>query len=78
MKKLIASLLCLGYAALALAQTPAESYPVDAASVEQAGYPKEKSSNSPLKIPKFFPAPAARYPFMYRPNTARTNPPAFM
>ena len=72
MKKLIASLLCLGYAALALAQTPAESYPVDAASVEQAGVPKGEILKFTFENSKIFPGTrrevSVYVPAQYRPD----------
>ena len=74
MKKLIASLLCLGYAALAFAQTPAESYPVDAASVEQAGVPKGEIIKFTFENSKIFPGTrrevSVYVPAQYRPDKA--------
>ena len=74
MKKLIASLLCLGYAALAFAQTPAESYPVDAASVEQAGVPKGEILKFTFENSKIFPGTrrevSVYVPAQYRPDKA--------
>ena len=72
MKKLIASLLCLGYASLAFAQTPAESYPVDAASVEQAGVPKGEILKFTFENSKIFPGTrrevSVYVPAQYRPD----------
>ena len=72
MKNLIASLLCLGYAALAFAQTPAESYPVDAASVEQAGVPKGEILKFTFENSKIFPGTrrevSVYVPAQYRPD----------
>lgn len=72
MKKLIASLLCLGYAALAFAQTPAESYPVDAASVEQVGVPKGEILKFTFESSKIFPGTrrevSVYVPAQYRPD----------
>ncbi len=72
MKKLIASLLCLGYAALAFAQTPAESYPVDAASVEQVGVPKGEIIKFTFENSKIFPGTrrevSVYVPAQYRPD----------
>lgn len=72
MKKLIASLLCLGHTALALAQTPAESYPVDAASVEQAGVPKGEIIKFTFENSKIFPGTrrevSVYIPAQYRPD----------
>lgn len=72
MKKLIASLLCLGYAALAFAQTPAESYPVDAASVEQVGVPKGEILKFTFESSKIFPGTrrevSVYVPVQYRPD----------
>lgn len=74
MKKLIASLLCLGYAALVFAQTPAESYPVDAASVEQAGVPKGEIIKFTFENSKIFPGTrrevSVYIPAQYRPDKA--------
>lgn len=72
MKKLIASLLCFGYAALAFAQTPAESYPVDAASVEQVGVPKGEILKFTFESSKIFPGTrrevSVYVPAQYRPD----------
>jgi gluconolactonase len=72
MKKLIASLLCFGYAALAFAQTPAESYPVDAASVEQVGVPKGEILKFTYENSKIFPGTrrevSVYVPAQYRPD----------
>lgn len=74
MKKLIVSLLCFGYAALAFAQTPAESYPVDAASVEQAGVPKGEILKFTFESSKIFPGTrrevSVYVPAQYRPDKA--------
>lgn len=74
MKKLIASLLCFGYAALAFVQTPAESYPVDAASVEQAGVPKGEILKFIFESSKIFPGTRREVsiyvPAQYRPDKA--------
>ncbi len=72
MKKLIVSLLCFGYAALAFVQTPAESYPVDAASVEQAGVPKGEILKFTFESSKIFPGTrrevSVYVPAQYRPD----------
>lgn len=75
MKKLIANLLCLGYVALALAQTPAESYPVDAASVEQAGVPKGEIIKFTFENSKIFPG-TRREVSIYIPAQYRPDKPA--
>ena len=72
MKKLIANFLCLGYVTLALAQTPAESYPVDAASVEQVGVPKGEILKFTFENSKIFPGTrrevSVYVPAQYRPD----------
>lgn len=72
MKKQIASLLCLAYTCLALAQTPTENYPVDSASIEQKGVPKGEIIKFTFENSKIFPGTrrevSVYVPAQYRPE----------